>query len=143
MSSLSFRSIEGQIIDAHDSDYGCDWNIGLYDIMSATSTKKVDKHGQMLWKGHSVSSKISYRYCPFCFYASTNHWMLNHDILIHLHLSLACGMPDCWFITHSAESMWKPCCYPQASHLGTHCCVQEEIDTGTIFLPLSFLLVIG
>ena len=26
------RSVEGQIIDARDSDYGRDWNIGLYDI---------------------------------------------------------------------------------------------------------------
>ena len=32
-------STEGQIIDAHDSDYGRDWNIGLYDIVSAASTK--------------------------------------------------------------------------------------------------------
>ena len=45
------RSAEGQIIDARDSDYGRDWNIGLYDIVSAASTKKVEKHGQMLWKG--------------------------------------------------------------------------------------------
>ena len=106
------RSAEGIIIDACDSDYGRDWNIGLYDIMSATSTKKVEKHGQMLWKGRSVSGKVSYRYCPFCSYASTNHRTLNNHIQMHLRLSLACGMPDCWFITHSAESMWK--------HAATH-----------------------
>ena len=106
------RSIEGQIIDVRDSDYGRDWNIGLYDIMSAASTKKVEKHGQMLWKGRSVSSKVSYGYCPSYCYASTNHRMLNHHILIHLRLSLACGIPDCWFITHSTESMWK--------HAATH-----------------------
>ena len=51
------RSVEGHIIDACDSDYGLDWNIGLYDIVSAASTKKVEKHGQMLWKGHLVSGK--------------------------------------------------------------------------------------
>ena len=34
------RSVEGQIIDAQDSDYGRDWNIGLYDIISLASTKK-------------------------------------------------------------------------------------------------------
>ena len=28
------RSVEGLIIDARDSDYGRDWNIGLYDIVS-------------------------------------------------------------------------------------------------------------
>ena len=106
------RSAEGVIIDARDSDYGRDWNIGLYDIVSAASTKKVEKHGQMLWKGRSVSGKVSYGYCPFCPYASTNHRTLNNHIRMHLRLSLACGMPDCWFITHSAESMWK--------HTATH-----------------------
>ena len=106
------RSVEGHIIDARDSDYGRDWNIGLYDIVSTASTKKVEKHGQMLWKGCLVSGKVSYGYCPFCSYASTNHRTLNNHIWMHLHLSLACGMPDCWFITHSAESMWK--------HAATH-----------------------
>ena len=106
------RSAEGVIIDARDSDYGRDWNIGLYDIVSAASTKKVEKHGQMLWKGRSVSGKVSYGYFPFCSYASTNHRTLNNHIRMHLRLSLACGMPDCWFITHSAESMWK--------HAATH-----------------------
>ena len=106
------RSVEGHIIDARDSDYRRDWNIGLYDIVSAASTKKVEKHGQMLWKGPSVSGKVSYEYCPFCSYASTNHQTLNNHIRMHLRLSLACRMPDCWFITHSAESMWK--------HTATH-----------------------
>ena len=106
------RSVEGVIIDACDSDYGHDWNIGLYDIVSAASTKKVEKHGQMLWKGRLVSGKVSYGYWPFCSYASTNHRTLNNHIRMHLRLSLACGMPDCWFITHSAESMWK--------HAATH-----------------------
>ena len=109
---LVLRSVEGNIIDARDSDYGCDWNIGLYDIVSAASTKKVEKHGQMLWKGRSVLGKVQYRYCPFCSYASTNHRTLNNHIRMHLCLSLACGMPDCWLITHSAESMWK--------HTATH-----------------------
>ena len=106
------RSAEGVIIDARDSDYGHDWIIGLLDIVSTASNKKVEKHGQMLWKGRSVSGKVSYGYCPFCSYASTNHRTLNNHIRMHLHLSLACGMPDCWFITHSAESMWK--------HAATH-----------------------
>ena len=109
---LVLRSVEGHIIDARDSDYGRDWNIGLYDIVSAASTKKVEKNGQMLWKGRSVSGKVSYGYCPFCSYASTNHRTLNNHIQMHLRLSLACGMPDCWFITHSTESMWK--------HAATH-----------------------
>ena len=104
---LVLQSVKGHIIDARDPDYGRDWNIGLYDIVSTASTKKVEKSGQILWKGRSVSGKVSYGYCPFCSYASTNHRTLNNHIRMHLRLSLACGMPDCWFITHSAESMWK------------------------------------
>ena len=34
------RSVEDQIINALDSDYGRDWNIRLYDIISPASTKK-------------------------------------------------------------------------------------------------------
>ena len=45
---LVLWSVEGHIIDAHDPDYGRDWNIGLYDIVSAASTKKVQKSGQLL-----------------------------------------------------------------------------------------------
>ena len=44
-------SAEGVIIDASDSDYRRDWNIGLYDIVSTASTKKVEKHGQMPVEG--------------------------------------------------------------------------------------------
>ena len=106
------HSAEGQIIDARDFDYGRDWNIGLYDIVSMASTKKVEKNGQFLWKGHSVTGKVTYGYCPFCSYASTNHRTLNNHIRMHLHLSLACGMPGCWMVTHSAETMWK--------HAATH-----------------------
>ena len=32
------RSVEGQIIDTRNSDYGQDWNIGLYDIVNPAST---------------------------------------------------------------------------------------------------------
>ena len=61
------RSAEGVIIDARDSDYGRDWNIGLYDIVSAASTKKVERHGQIVWKGHLVSGKVSLRVLPVLF----------------------------------------------------------------------------
>ena len=106
------RDVKGTIIDARDSEYGRNWNIGLYDIVSAASIKKVEKHGQMLWKGRSVYGKVHYGYCPFCSYASTNHRTLNNHIWMHLRLSLGCGMKDCWFVTHSAETMWK--------HAATH-----------------------
>ena len=101
------RSVEGLIIDACDSDYGRDWNIGLYDKVSPASTRKVEKSGSLIHKGKVVQGKVTYEYCPFCSYASTNHRTLNNHIRMHLHLTLACRMKDCWFVTHSSDHMWK------------------------------------
>ena len=101
------HSVEGQIIDALDSDYGRDWNIGLYDIISPASTRKVQKSGSLVYKGRVVQGKVTYGYCLFCSYASTNHRTLNNHLRMHLHLTLACGMKDCWFVTHSSDLMWK------------------------------------
>ena len=50
-------SVKGQIIDARDSDYGRDWNIGLYDIVSPASTRKVEKSGSLIYKGRVVQGR--------------------------------------------------------------------------------------
>ena len=100
-------SVEGQIIDALDSDYRRDWNIGLYDIISPASTKKVEKSSSLIYKGRVFQGKVTHRYCLFCSYASTNHCTLNNHIRMHLRLTLACGMKDCWFMTHNSKQMWK------------------------------------
>ena len=105
------HSVEGQIIDARDSDYGRDWNIRLYDIISPASTRKVEKSGSLIYKGRVVQGKVTYGYCPFCSYASTNHRTLNNHIRMHLRLTLACGMKDCWFMTHNSDFMWKHAAY--------------------------------
>ena len=118
------RSVKGLIIDTRDSDYGQDWNIGLYDIISPASTRKVEKSGTLIYKGWVVQGKVTYGYCPFCSYASTNHRTLNNHIWMHLHLTLACGMKDCWFVTHSSDLMWKHA----ASHGLT---LSEPIAVGT------------
>ena len=105
------RSVEGQIIDARDSDYRRDWNIGLYDIVSPASTRKVEKSGSLIHKGRVVQGKVTHGYCLFCSYASTNHRTLNNHIRMHLRLSLACRMKDCWFVTHNFDVMWKHAAY--------------------------------
>ena len=105
------RSVEGQIINAHDSDYGRDWNIRLYDIVSLASTKKVEKGSSLIYKCRVIQGKVVHGYCPFCSYASTNHHTLNNHIRMHLHLTLACGMKDCWFVTHNSKLMWKHAAY--------------------------------
>ena len=58
------HSVEGQIIDAHDSDYGRDWNIGLYDIISLASTRKVEKSGSLIYKGWVVQGEGDTRVLP-------------------------------------------------------------------------------
>ena len=83
------RSVEGLIIDALDSDYRRDWNISLYNIISPASTRKVEKSGTLVCKGWVVQGKVTYGFCPFCSYASTNHWTLNNHIRMHLHLTSA------------------------------------------------------
>ena len=118
------HSVEGLIINARDSDYGRDWNIGLYDIISLTSKRKVEKSGTLIYKGWVIQRKVTYGYCLFCSYASTNHRTLNNHIRIHLCLTLACRMKDCWFVTHSSDLMWKHA----ASHRLT---ISEPIAVGS------------
>ena len=101
------RSVEGETIDDKHPDYGQDQNIGLYDIMSPASMRKVECSGQMTVRGKVVKGNVDYGYCPLCPYASQNHRTLNNHVQMYFRVSMACGMPDCWYVTHSAESMWK------------------------------------
>ena len=101
------RSVEGEIIDAKHPDYGRDQNIGLFDIVSLALMKKVERSGQMMVQGKSIKGSMDYGYCPLCLYASQNHWTLNNHVRLHFRMTMACGMPNCWYVTHSTESMWK------------------------------------
>ena len=58
------RSIEGKIIDAEHCDYGWEQNIGLYDIVSLASMKKVERSGQTMVQGKMVMERVDYGYCP-------------------------------------------------------------------------------
>ena len=100
-------SVKEETIDAKHPDYGWDQNIGLYDIVSLASMKKVERSGKMTVRGKSIKGSVDYRYCPLCQYASQNHQTLNNHVWLHFRMTMACGMPDCWYVTHSAESMWK------------------------------------
>ena len=69
--------------------------------------KKVEKSGQITVRGKSISGRVDYGYCPLCLYASQNHWTLNNHVWLHFHVTMACRMLNCWYMSHSAESMWK------------------------------------
>ena len=101
------QSIKGETIDCKHPDYGRDQNIGLYDIVSPASMRKVERSGQTTVWGKSIKGSVDYGYCPLCLYASQNHRTLNNHVRLHFWLTMACGMPDCWYVSHSAESMWK------------------------------------
>ena len=101
------QSIKGEIIDAKHPDYSQDQNIGLYDIVSPASMKKVQRSGQMMFRGKSIKGSMDYRYCLLCPYASQNNRTLNNHVQLYSRVTMACGMPNCWYMTHSAESMWK------------------------------------
>ena len=101
------QSVEGETIDCKHPDYSQDQNIGLYDIVSPASMRKVERSGQTTVRGKSIKGSVDYGYCPLCPYASQNHRTLNNHVQLHFWLSMACGMPDCWYVTHSVESMWK------------------------------------
>ena len=51
--------------------------------------------------------KVDAGYCLLCTYSSQNHQMLNNHIRLHFRITMFCGMADCWYISHSAEDMWK------------------------------------
>ena len=40
-------SVKGETIDTNHPDYGRDQNIGLYDIVSPASMRKVERSGQI------------------------------------------------------------------------------------------------
>ena len=101
------QSIEGEIIDAKHPDYGRDQNIGLYNIVSPASMRKVERSGQIMVRGKSVKGSVNYGYCPLCPYASQNHRTLNNHVQLHFRVTMAWGMPDCWYVIHNAEHMWK------------------------------------
>ena len=100
-------SIEGEMIDAKNANYGRDWNIGLYDIVSPASMRKVERSSQTMVRGRAIKGNINHGYCPLCPYASQNHRTLNNHVRLHFCTSMLCRMPDCWYVTHSAKNMWK------------------------------------
>ena len=100
-------SIEGETIDTKHPDFSRDQNIGLYDIVCLASMRKVERNGQIMVRQKSIKGSVDYGYGPLCQPASQNHWTLNNHVRLHFLLSMACRMPDCWYITHSMDSMWK------------------------------------
>ena len=101
------RSIEGEVIDTTHPDFSRVQNIGLHDIVSPESMNCVEKNGQVIYGGQVFQKKVDAGYCLLCMYSSQNHQMLNNHVWLHFRMVMFCGMLDCWYISHSAEDMWK------------------------------------
>ena len=101
------RSIKEEIIDATHPDFGQEQNIRLHDTVSQGSMNSIEKSSQITIGGKSLQGRVDYGYCLLCPYASQNHQMLNNHIRLHFHVSMACRMADCWYVSHNAEEMWK------------------------------------
>ena len=54
------RSVEGETIDCKHPDYGWDQYIGLYDIVSLASMRKVERSGQTTVWGKSIKGSVDY-----------------------------------------------------------------------------------
>ena len=67
----------------------------------------VEKNGQVIYGGQVFQKKVDAGYYPLCTYSSQNLQMLNNHVRLHFRMTMFCNMPDCWYISHSAEDMWK------------------------------------
>ena len=108
-------SVEGETIDCKHPDYGRDQNIGLYDIVSPASMRKVERSSQTMVWGKSIKGSVDYGYCPLCLYAFQNHRTLNNHVRLHFRLTMACRMPDCWYVTQCGKYV-ETCHYTWAPH---------------------------
>ena len=101
------RSIEGELIDMTHPNFGWVQNIGLHDIVSPESMNRIKKNGQIIYGGQVFQKEVDAGYCPLSSYSSQNYQMLNNHVHLHFHITMLCGMADCWYISHSTEDMWK------------------------------------
>ena len=74
--------------------------------------RKVERNGQTMVQGKTITGRADYGYCPLCLYAFKNHQTLNNHVRLHFCVTMVCGLADCWYVSHSTESMWK--------HAATH-----------------------
>ena len=98
---------DGTIIDAKDTNYGDDQNIGLHDLVSQPSMRHLCTSWKVTVKNWRLSTPIDAGYCPFCDYHSSCHKTLNNHVRIHLSLSLFCGFPGCFYATSDCKALYK------------------------------------
>ena len=89
---------DGCIMERRDQEYGEDQNLGLHDLVSQPSTRRIDTSQRLTVDRHTGLVSLDAGYCPFCSYHIGCHKILNTHIRSHLWLSIFCGVRDCFSI---------------------------------------------
>ena len=105
------RSIEGEIIHMTHPDFSQVQNIGLHDIVSPESMNRIEKNGQIIYRGQVFQKKVDTGYCPLCMYSSQNHQTLNNHVLPSFPLRQCCAewqtVGTSAIVPRTCGSMWR------------------------------------
>ena len=89
---------KGNAIVCDHSEYKKEQNIGLHYVVSLTTMAQVTTTETYVVDGVPTMIKADYAYCPFCFYACSNHRAVNNHVRMHFRAILMCGWPGCYFV---------------------------------------------
>ena len=95
----------GEIMDWQDGEFGDDQNIGLQDLVSQMSMRRVTTTQNVTVNGRTYSVWIDCGFCPFCQYHVECHKTLNNHVWLHLRMPMFCEVPGCFYATFSSKSM--------------------------------------
>ena len=98
---------DGTVIDATDKNNRDDQNIGLHDLASKPSMRRLATSQKITVNSCRLLTSIDTEFCPFCDYHASCHKTLNNHILIHLSLLLFCGFPGCFYTSSDCKAMFQ------------------------------------
>ena len=98
---------DSTVIDTTDKNYVDDQNIGLHDLASQPSMRRLATSRKITVNSHRLLTSIDAGFCPFCNYHASCHKTLNNHVRIHLSLSLFCGFPGCFYASSDCKAMFQ------------------------------------
>ena len=114
----------GAMLDSTDDNYRDDQNIGLHDLVSQLSMRRLCTSQKVTVNNRRLMTPIDAGFCPFCEYHSGCHKTLNNHVQIHLGLSLFCGIGGCFFATSCCKALIQHAvmehpCYTKSKELNS------------------------
>ena len=95
----------GEVMDRRDEEFGNDQNIGLHDLVSQMSMRRVTTTENITVNGRTYMTQIDCGFCPFCQYHVECHKTLNNHVRLHLWMPMFCGVLGCFYTTFNCKSM--------------------------------------